>query len=297
MNDYSKRLDDYVEMINTALDGYLPEQGVPQQAVVDAMRYSLMSGGKRIRGVLVLEFCRLCGGDISAALPFACAIEMLHCYSLIHDDLPCMDDDDLRRGRPSCHIAFGEANALLAGDGLLTLAFETILTGCSPEKVPYERTVKSAGILAKAAGYNGMVGGQTIDLQNEGSPLSAEMLDTIHTLKTGALICAAVQMGCVVAGSDDSLIQIADSYGEKIGLSFQIVDDILDIVGSAKELGKPTGSDQSNHKTTFATLYGIEQARRMAQGMSEEAKGLLKAFPCVDTFILEFTDALTNRTH
>lgn len=297
MSDYSKRLDDYITKVNTALDGYLPEKNLPQQVVVDAMRYSLLSGGKRIRAVLVLEFCRMCGGNVQAALPFACAIEMLHCYSLIHDDLPCMDDDDLRRGHPSCHIAFGEANALLAGDGLLTLAFETILKGSDPSKVSYEHIVKAAGVLAQAAGYNGMVGGQTIDLQNEGAPLSAELLNTIHALKTGALIRAGVQMGCIAAGAEDRLIGIANGYAEKIGLSFQIVDDILDIVGSAGELGKPIGSDKNNNKTTFATLYGVEDARRMAQTLSSDAKVLLKEFPFSDGFILEFTDALTNRTY
>ena len=293
MSSYSERLNEYISMVNNELDRLLPAQKIPQQVVIDAMRYSLLSGGKRIRAVLVLEFCRMCGGDVAAALPIACAVEMLHCYSLIHDDLPCMDDDDLRRGRPSCHIAFGEANALLAGDGLLTLTFETILSssGLAPEQI-----VKAAGVLSKAAGYQGMVGGQTVDLQNEGKPISGETLEYIHALKTGALIRAAVQMGCITAKADEGLCSAADEYAEKIGLSFQIIDDILDIVGFAQEMGKPVGSDKNNDKTTFATLYGVDKARQMVKTLNDEAKALLKWFPKADEFIYEFTDSLTSRT-
>lgn len=283
----------YLQLINTALDRYLSDRGLMQQNVVDAMRYSLLSGGKRIRGILLLEFCRMCGGNIDDALPFACAVEMLHAYSLIHDDLPCMDDDDMRRGQPSCHIQYGESTALLAGDALLTYSFEIILT--KSDTVPAEYALRVASILARAAGYRGMVGGQVIDLAVEGQKTNEQTLSLIHSMKTAALIRAACAMGCVIAGADEDKVQAADSFSEKIGLSFQIVDDILDIIGTSEELGKNVGSDIQNSKTTFATLYGVNRATEMARELSDEAKQYLSCFEYSDDFIYRFTDKLTDR--
>ncbi len=292
VQEITHRGDAYVLAVNTALDEYLSDFDLPQQSVVNAMRYSLLSGGKRIRAILLLEFCRMCGGDTQTAMPFACAVEMLHCYSLIHDDLPCMDDDDLRRGIPSCHIKFGEAIAVLAGDALLTLAFDIILNPINPG-LSAGNTLKAAGLLARAAGYKGMVGGQVIDMECSGA--DDVILTHQNELKTGAVIRAAVMMGCIAADADDALIRTADDYAEKIGLSFQIVDDILDMVGSTEEIGKPAGSDAGNKKTTFATLYGVEKSRNIVDQLVNDAKAFLKAFPFSDDFIYSFTDALSDR--
>ncbi|MFA9380644.1 MAG: polyprenyl synthetase family protein [Acetanaerobacterium sp.] len=293
--DVNRRAETYAAMVNAALSDYLDDTGLPQQEVVDAMRYSLLCGGKRVRAILLLEFSRMCGGRVQDALPFACAVEMLHCYSLIHDDLPCMDDDDLRRGRPSCHIQFGEATALLAGDALLTLAFEVMLENAASSDVSARNTLRAAGVLARASGYHGMVGGQVIDLVNENTQPDAETLTLIHEMKTSALIRAAAAMGCIVADADEALIAAADGYAKKIGLSFQIVDDILDIIGTSEELGKPAGSDNKNRKNTFATLYGVEKAKIIAGDLGREALQFLSAFPHEDEFIHLFTGLLTQR--
>ena len=208
----------------------------PRGNLYDAMRYSLLAGGKRLRPVLVLEACRLCGGAVEDALPFAGAIEMVHTYSLIHDDLPCMDDDDLRRGRPTNHKVFGEANAVLAGDGLLTAAFETMLA--PGQKLPPERVLGAAGILAQAAGGRGMVGGQVLDMAGEGRALGLTEVEELQRLKTGALIRAAVEMGCAVAGGAEEQREALCRYADCLGLAFQIQDDILDVVGDEATLGK-----------------------------------------------------------
>ncbi len=293
-SEFVQREQYYVQLINTKLDQLLSDQGLVQQEVVDAMRYSLLCGGKRIRGILVLEFCRMCGGNVNDALPYACAVEMLHAYSLIHDDLPCMDDDDMRRGQPSCHIRYGEATALLAGDALLTYSFEIALA--KPDALLAERALRAAGILARAAGYHGMVGGQVIDLACEGKNTDEQTLKKIHSMKTAALIRAAAVMGCVIAGADEDKVLAADSFSEKIGLSFQIVDDILDITGISAQLGKNVGSDRNNNKTTFATLYGVQRASEMARELSGQAKQYLSRFACSDEFIYCFTDKLTDRS-
>ncbi|MCI1991190.1 MAG: polyprenyl synthetase family protein, partial [Oscillospiraceae bacterium] len=210
----------YLQSVEDALRKYVPEVSLMQSGLFRAMRYSLLAGGKRIRPVLVLEFCGLCGGDQEAALPFACAVEMIHTYSLIHDDLPCMDDDGLRRGKPSNHVVFGEAQALLAGDALLTMAFETMLSPESVKGVGAERAADAAGILAKAAGAYGMAGGQAIDLMSEGKKVSEETLQKMDECKTGALIRAAAKMGCALAGADSGQIRAADEYAAAIGFAF-----------------------------------------------------------------------------
>lgn len=294
--DFDLRMRQYGEMINNALLDYLPGLDLPQKNVFEAMKYSVTAGGKRIRPVLTLEFCRICGGDVEAALPFACAVEFIHSYSLIHDDLPCMDDDDLRRGRPSCHIKFGEATALLAGDALISLAFETALCDNSIEKVGAKNACRAAHELARASGAVGMVGGQIVDLESEGHSVSLNTLEFMHENKTGAMIRAAAKIGCIVAGADERHIEAADEYAKRIGLAFQIVDDLLDVEGDVKALGKPTGSDKDKDKTTYITLLGAEKSRSIVTKLTQEAIGQLAVFSD-PSFLTELSLRLSNRKH
>lgn len=248
----------------------------PRGNLYDAMCYSLLAGGKRIRPVLLMESCRLCGGDPEQVLPFAGAIEMIHTYSLIHDDLPCMDDDDLRRGRPTNHKVYGEAMAVLAGDGLLTAAFEFML---APEvRVPTARATEAAGILARAAGACGMVGGQVLDMDGEGRTLGMDELEELQRLKTGALIQAAAEMGCVLAGGSEEQRMALRRYAGYLGLAFQIQDDVLDVVGEAATLGKTVGSDAKSEKNTFVTLKGVEACGALVARLTAEAVDALAPF-------------------
>ena len=279
---------DFLNMINEALEKYLPES---DDIVSEAMKYSVRNGGKRIRPMLTLEFCRACGADPEKALPFACAVEMIHTYSLIHDDLPCMDDDDFRRGKPSCHIAFGEANALLAGDALLTLAFETAVKA----DVAAENVVRAVKELSYSAGILGMVGGQVLDLQNENKALTLAELEQIHNLKTGELIRVACVLGCVAAGADEEKIKSAEAYARGIGLTFQIVDDILDVTSDAETLGKPIGSDAENKKTTYVSLLGIEKSKEVAAELTQKAKEALAVYEENTEALSELADNLLIR--
>ena len=265
----------------------------PHSDLYDAMRYSLLAGGKRIRPVLVLETCRMCGGDPALAMPFAGAIEMIHTYSLIHDDLPCMDDDDLRRGRPTNHKVYGEATAVLAGDGLLTAAFETILEQSGD--LPADRVLEAAACLGRAAGARGMVGGQAMDMAGEGHALELADVEELQRLKTGALIAAAAEMGCIVAGGSQADRAAVRRYAECIGLAFQVQDDILDVVGDEATLGKPIGSDAKSEKTTFVTLKGLEDCRALVQRLTEEAKQALVPFGEEAAALSWFADSLARR--
>ena len=242
----------------------------------DAMLYSLMAGGKRVRPVLLLESCRMCGGDVEATLPFACAVEMVHTYSLIHDDLPCMDDDDLRRGKPTNHKVYGEATAVLAGDGLLTAAFEVMLEQWG--SLPAERVLAAAACLGKAAGGRGMVGGQTLDMAAEGRLLTAEELEELYSLKTGALITAAAEMGCIIAGANEAQRKAVVQYAKKIGLAFQVQDDILDVEGDEAMLGKPIGSDARSEKNTYVSLKGLDVCKGLVETLTNEALASLEQF-------------------
>ncbi len=295
--NFKLRFDNYLQQVNDALPDFLPSGEAEQKTVYEAMAYSLMAGGKRIRAIMTLAFCQLCGGSPADAVPFAAAIEMVHAYSLIHDDLPCMDDDDMRRGKPSCHIAFGEANALLAGDGLLTLAFETILDSKNTGSLPPKRVLEASSVLAHAAGANGMVGGQVIDLENEGKQMPFELLQTLDRLKTGALIRAAAVMGCVVAGADEELIRRAERYAAAVGLAFQIVDDILDVTADQAALGKPIGSDAENEKTTYITLFGIERSRQIVKELVEEAYDAIRGTKLDDSFLYDLAEMLAVREY
>lgn len=279
---------DFLTKINEALEQYLPQS---DDIVSEAMKYSVRNGGKRIRPVLTLEFCKACGAEPEKALPFACAVEMIHTYSLIHDDLPCMDDDDYRRGKPSCHIAYGEANALLAGDALLTLAFETVVKA----DVPAENVVRAVKELSYSAGILGMVGGQVLDLQNENKSLTRSELEQIHNLKTGELIRVACVLGCIAAGADEEKIKAAEAYAKGIGLTFQIVDDILDVTSDAETLGKPIGSDAENQKTTYVSLLGIEKSKEVAAELTKKAKEVLAVYDENTEALSELADNLLIR--
>ena len=265
----------------------------PRGDLYDAMYYSLLAGGKRIRPVLLLECCRICGGDPAAALPFAGAIEMIHTYSLIHDDLPCMDDDDLRRGRPTNHKVYGEATAVLAGDALLTAAFEFMLDPAV--KLPPERVLEAAGILARAAGGRGMVGGQVLDMAGEGHSLSLHEVEELQRLKTGALIAAAAEMGCVLAGGSPEHRQAAVRYAQCLGLAFQIQDDILDVVGDEAMLGKPIGSDAKSEKNTFVTLKGLDCCRELVTKLTQEAVDALGCFGAEGDGLCQLATSLASR--
>lgn len=288
------KLAQYGEIIQEALNSALADFSTGRQEIVyQAMRYSLMAGGKRLRPILTLEFCKIFGGNIDAAIPFALAVEMIHGYSLIHDDLPCMDDDDYRRGQLSCHKKFGEANALLAGDALLTEAFGQI---GKAKLLPTDVCVKAVALLSERAGAAGMVGGQVIDLAYEGKKLTEEILINMYRLKTGALLRVACELGVLAGNGGDIALKKAGQYAEALGLAFQIVDDILDVTGNQEVLGKPIGSDQESQKTTFVTLYGVEKAKKIAAKYTEEAKKIAAEFPN-NVFLLELTKYLLERDH
>ncbi len=285
--------EDYLKIIDGGLAEYVYAARNGQDIVTDAMRYSIQNGGKRIRPMLTLEFCRVCGGDPLTALPFACAVEMIHTYSLIHDDLPCMDDDDLRRGKPSCHKKFGESYALLAGDGLLTLAFETLTKAyaVSPQNI-----VRAVRVLSDFAGVNGMIGGQVIDLLAEEKQADYETLQRIDSLKTGALIKSAVLLGCIAADvQEEAVLSAAETYAENIGFAFQVVDDILDVTSDTDTLGKPVGSDAKNAKSTFVSLLGLEACKSLANRLTENAVQALDAFPRDTEFLKELANQLAVR--
>ena len=261
----------------------------PQQILFESMRYSLLAGGKRLRPVFVFDFCDMCGGDWQAAVPFAAAIEMVHTYSLIHDDLPCMDNDDYRRGRLTNHKVYGEANAILAGDALLTAAFAYLA------KAPFdaETRIRAVAVLSECAGELGMVGGQVLDMLSEQRQCTAQEVIDIQSRKTGALIKAACQMGVLAGQGSDEQFAAAAEFAEHLGLAFQIRDDMLDVIGNAEELGKATGADAV--KNTFVQLYGLEKCDALVQCHTEAAKKALQAFEN-PIFMLVLSDALVGRT-
>lgn len=259
----------------TLVEGYL--RGVfaglqPRGDIYPAMEYSLLAGGKRLRPVLSLEVCCLCGGDEATALPLGCAVEMVHTYSLIHDDLPAMDNDDLRRGKPTNHRVYGEATAILAGDGLLTAAF-SVITGA--QGLTERQRLAAVRALSLAAGPQGMVGGQALDMDGSNRSLTEGEVEELQRLKTGALIGCAAHMGCIAAGADEKTALAVEQYAQKLGLAFQVRDDILDVTGNQNELGKPIGSDAEQGKTTFVTLLGLERCQKWVEELSREAYACL----------------------
>lgn len=299
MSVFEERSNGYLQLINKALgdrvdkSAFSGRESSGLDKMLEAMSYSLENGGKRIRPLLTLEFCRVCGESPEKALPFACALEMIHTYSLIHDDLPCMDDDDMRRGKPSNHKVFGEANALLAGDGLLTLAFETALSA----DIDADKKCSAALVLAKAAGCSGMIAGQVMDLENEGKKAALDEVSATDRLKTGELIRAAALLGCIAAGADEEKKKAATEYCDNIGLAFQIVDDILDVTSDDITLGKPVGSDSENEKSTYVSLLGLEKSKELADELTQKAKAALEIFGKEKDFLAQLADKLASRNN
>jgi len=276
--------------VDERLDGFF-NYDVSYRRLLESMRYSILAGGKRIRAVLCIKFCEASGGTLSDALDAACAIEMLHTYSLIHDDLPCMDDDDMRRGKPSNHIQFGVFTATLAGDALQAAAFETLLRS----GLPAPATAEMARILAVAAGPHGICGGQFLDLSGENHELTPDKLKEINRLKTAALISASTKIGVVAAGGTPAQIEAAEGYANALGLAFQVRDDLLDLTATPEVLGKPTGSDRENKKSTLATMLGIEECENLIKSETEKAVSALDGI-FEDTEFLEwFAKLLADR--
>lgn len=283
MNDYLPKIEEFLKKSLSDID--------TPNSLINAMSYSLLNAGKRVRPVLTLEFARLCGGDYNAALPAACAVECIHTYSLIHDDLPCMDDDDFRRGKPSCHKAFDEATALLAGDALLTMAFELI---ANAKDITPENKAAAIGVLAKNSGMCGMIGGQVIDIESEGREPNIENMILMFKGKTCALIQAACTIGCIAAGASNEQIAAADTYGYELGMAFQIIDDVLDTVGDFEKVGKPIGSDAQKQKANSVSLLGVEKAALLAREHTQKACDSLACFENAD-FLIKFAKDLETR--
>ena len=273
------------------IEAYLQEcftDDAPQKELFEAMRYSLLAGGKRLRPVLTQAFCELCGGNAEEALPFGAAIEMVHTYSLIHDDLPCMDNDDYRRGKPTNHRVYGEATAVLAGDALLTAAFSQL----AKAKLPAERIVEAVRVLSLCAGELGMVGGQVLDMDAEERECTEQEVYDIQSRKTGALINAACVLGVIAAGGSEEQVQAAGMFAGALGLAFQIRDDMLDVIGSREEMGKNVGTD--SEKNTFVRLYGLEQCEALVQKYTRFAISRLDVFEDHD-FMTALAETLTDR--
>lgn len=285
-------LKEQIDFIDGYLDKYLEKKDNPQSIIYDAMRYSVFAGGKHLRPILMLNVCKMCGGDTDEVMPFACALEMIHTYSLIHDDLPAMDNDDLRRGMPTSHKKFGEATAILAGDALLNKAFEVV---SSYKGKQTERAMKAINILAVSSGTEGMIGGQIVDMLSEGKTITPDELRYLHLNKTGAIIRSACVIGAVMSGAGEEEIKAVDGFAQNLGIAFQIQDDILDVTGTEEELGKPIGSDAEENKNTYVSLMGIERSKELAEKYSDSAKKSLDIFGSKADFLKQFTDYLTDR--
>ena len=284
-----------IQDIERVLVEYLPEQTGYQKLIMEAMEYSVMAGGKRLRPMLMKETYELLGGTENIVEPFMAAIEMIHTYSLVHDDLPAMDNDDYRRGRKTTHVVYGEAMGILAGDALLNFAFETAVKAFTmfPEKSL--EIGKAIQILAGKAGIYGMIGGQVVDVESAGTSISKEVLDFIYELKTSALIESSMMIGAVLAGADDAALQKIETIAKNVGIAFQIQDDILDVTSSTEVLGKPVLSDEKNEKTTYVTLVGVEQAKKYVEQISNEAIELLGEFEVKNPFLEELLRELIHR--
>ncbi len=289
---FKEKLNEQTAFIDGYLDKYLDEKDNPQNIIYKAMRYSIFAGGKRLRPILMMNVCKMCGGDVNEIIPFACAIEMIHTYSLIHDDLPAMDNDDLRRGMPTSHIKFGEATAILAGDALLNKAFEVVSDYRGDD---VKRAVKAINMLAVSSGTEGMIGGQIVDMESEGREITLEELCYLHLNKTGAIIRSACTIGALIGGGSDAQVKAVDEFAKNLGVAFQIQDDILDIIGNEQELGKPIGSDLEEEKNTYVRLAGLEKSKELAYVYSENAKSALAIFGDKADFLIELTDYLTKR--
>lgn len=282
--------------IEAVLRAYLPEAAGPQRVIMEAMEYSLMAGGKRLRPMLMQEAYRLCGGQGKEIEPFMAAIEMIHTSSLIHDDLPCMDNDELRRGKPTTWVKFGYDMAVLAGDALMIYAFETAARACGMVSGEAAGRVAAAmGLLARKTGIYGMIGGQVVDVELTGHPVNRQQLDFIYRLKTGALLEASMMTGALLAGADQARMKLVEQMAAAVGMAFQIQDDILDVTGTQEQLGKPVLSDEKNHKTTYVTLEGLKKARQDVEELSAKAVDLLHQLPGENPFLEELVRMLVTR--
>ncbi len=293
----AQQLAQYSARVETALTHYLDDPASVQYPIIfEAMRYAAVGGGKRMRPALVLALCEAGGGQTTQEMHFACALEMSHKYSRVHDDLPCMDDDDLRRGRPTCHKVYGEAIAVLTGDALLNRAFEVVHTYGLVTGLPPQTVLAAAAVLSNASGVCGMIGGQVIDMEAEGVAISEERLRMLQQRKTGALIMAACTLGCLLAGNATAAQQqAAQTYGASLGLAFQIQDDLLDIEGDQAVFGKPIGSDVANQKTTFPSLLGVDRCHEMVVELTEKAVAAVEIFP-ENAFLQALAWSLVERT-
>lgn len=285
--DFEPGLRTYLPSVESALDGYLPDEGESPKPLTDAMRYSVLGGGKRLRPALVLAACEACNGSSSDAMAAACAVEIVHCFSLIHDDLPCIDDDDVRRGRPTCHIVFGEAVALLAGDALFALAFELVAGS----------KAGAAGVieLSRGTGWAGVVGGETLDILNERAAPDPRLLAEIHRKKTGALFATAAVLGALCAGAPPAEVEALRRYGYALGQAFQIADDILDETSTQEAMGKPVGNDKDSLKMTYPRVFGLEKSRDLAEKAVEEAVGALGSLEGDTSFLKAAAQYALNR--
>ncbi len=293
--EFERQRECRVRQIEDILQSYLPVQKGCQRIIMEAMTYSLLAGGKRIRPMLMKETFSLFGGKSKALEPFMAAIEMIHTYSLVHDDLPAMDDDDYRRGRKTTHVVYGEDMGILAGDALLNYAFETAFKAFVMEPEDALLIGRALSVLGEKAGIYGMIGGQVIDVKETGHQISKEVLDTIYELKTSALIEAAMMIGAILGGASEEEVRTAGSIGRKTGLAFQIQDDILDVTSTTQTLGKPVHSDEKNEKTTYVTLFGTEEARRKVDEESQEAVRLLRKLPGENPYLEELLIQLIHR--
>ena len=292
--DFSIDLKNTQKLVEDKLTEYMNIKGTVQQRVFDAMSYSLLAGGKRLRPVIMLYTAQLCGGDMESILPFACAMEMIHTYSLIHDDLPAMDNDDLRRGKPTNHVMFDEATAILAGDALLNMAFE-ITSEISD--IPAENVLKAVNVLAKSAGAYGMIGGQIIDIESENKELELDELKYLHSLKTGAIIRSSGVCGALLSGASEDEIKAIDEYCLNLGIAFQIRDDILDVTGTTEALGKPVGSDAANNKNTYVSIVSLEKAEELADVYTKRAVEALGIFGERVEKLIALADMLIKRNN
>ena len=291
--NFNEELQERIQQIEEIIKSYLPKEEGLQKTVIEAMNYSILAGGKRLRPMLMLETYKLFGGSGKIVEPFMVALEMIHTYSLVHDDLPAMDNDEYRRGKKTTHTVYGEAMAILAGDGLLNYAFEIASDALSLETS--ERVAKALGVLSKKAGIYGMIGGQIADIESEGKRVGIDVVEFIHRLKCGALIESAMLIGAILAGANEEEQERIEQIGADIGYAFQIQDDILDVTSSTEIIGKPVGSDDKNEKSTYVSIKGLEQAKKDVETMSERALLTLSSLPYQNSFLEELIKKLINR--
>ncbi|HDR5039314.1 TPA: polyprenyl synthetase family protein [Bacillus anthracis] len=291
---FKDQLNNYIELINAQLSSYLDYEKGHNNKLIESMKYSLLAGGKRLRPILALASYDLFGKDVQEVMPYACALEMIHTYSLIHDDLPAMDNDDYRRGKLTNHKIYGEGIAILAGDGLLNYSFEIMLDNALKHKDMYSH-IRSIKEIANSAGINGMIGGQIVDLESENKAIKEETLNYIHMNKTAALIIAPLKVGAIIGGAREEDIKCMEEIGSNLGLAFQITDDILDVIGDESKLGKSIGSDMEKHKSTYASLFGIESSIERVKELTDNVNSLLKPYSDKSNFLLELSNYLMKR--